>query len=127
MQLPELLVVEVLVLRVLEPHVPRLDGAVQLLRPLEVGRDRERHAQHGARDGLHVRGELEPRELVDEAVDGLAHLGEADELADLLRLQVVEALPLEVLLLDLLDDVLRDAWLGLGLGLGLGFGFRRSD
>ena len=45
-----------------------------------------------------MRGELEPRELVDEAVDRLAHLGEADELADLLRLQVVEALPLEVLL-----------------------------
>jgi len=45
-----------------------------------------------------VRGELEARELVDEAVDRLAHLGEADELADLLRLQVVEALPLEVLL-----------------------------
>jgi len=77
---------------------------------LEVRRDGELDAQHGARDGLHVRSELEPRELVDEAVDGLANLGEADELADLLRLQVVEALPLEVLLLHLLDDVLRNAF-----------------
>ena len=77
---------------------------------------------------------------MDEAVDRLTHLGEADELADLLRgdrgrsrgdraeierrsagggglasvwlclrLQVVESLPREVLPLDLLDNVLRDA------------------
>ena len=46
---------------------------------------------------------------MDEAVDAFAHLWEADELADLLRLEVIEALPREVLLLNLLDDVLGDA------------------
>ena len=59
--------------------------------------------------GTKHRGQVEARKLMDALVDVLAHLGEADQLADLLRLKVVEALPLEVLLLDLLDDVLRDA------------------
>mmetsp|Transcript_112262 Transcript_112262/g.317543 ORF Transcript_112262/g.317543 Transcript_112262/m.317543 type:complete len:283 (+) Transcript_112262:3048-3896(+) len=44
-----------------------------------------------------------------QLVDGLAHLGEADKLANLLRGEVVVALPGEVLLLDLAQDVLGQA------------------
>mmetsp|Transcript_20226 Transcript_20226/g.41320 ORF Transcript_20226/g.41320 Transcript_20226/m.41320 type:complete len:682 (-) Transcript_20226:1713-3758(-) len=105
----DLVVEHLLLVHILDEYVEGLRVAVHLGLKLEVGRDGQLHAQYGTCDGLHVRGELEPRELVDEAVDGLAHLGEADELADLLRLQVVEALPLEVFLLDLLDDILGDA------------------
>ena len=71
-----------LLVDVLDEHVEEgLGVTVHLGLELEVRRDGELDAQHGARDGLHVRSELEPRELVDEAVDGLANLGEADELA----------------------------------------------
>ena len=69
-----------LLVDILDEHVEE-GVTVHLGLELEVGRDGEIDAQHGARDGLHVRSELEPRELVDEAVDGLANLGEADELA----------------------------------------------
>mmetsp|Transcript_6109 Transcript_6109/g.13307 ORF Transcript_6109/g.13307 Transcript_6109/m.13307 type:complete len:274 (+) Transcript_6109:2928-3749(+) len=105
----ELRVQNVLLVDVLDEYVEGLGRAVDLGLELEVGRDRELNAQDGARDGLHVRGKLEPRELVNEAVDRLAHLGEADQLANLLRLKVVEALPRKVLSLDLLDNVLGDA------------------
>ena len=44
-----------------------------------------------------------------EAVDHLAHLREAHQLTDLGGGQVIEALPGEVLLLDLFDNVLWDA------------------
>ena len=101
----DLVVPDRLLVRVLHDHVKRLEGAVRLRVELEVGRDCKLDTQHRARDGLHVSRELEPRELVDEAVDHLTHLREADELANLLGLVIVGALPCEVLLLDLLDDV----------------------
>ena len=43
-----------------------------------------------------------------ELVDGLARLGHADEFSDLVVAQVVEALPRNVLLLDLFDDLIWD-------------------
>ena len=51
-----------------------------------------RRFERAASDGLHVGRELEPRELVDEAVNHLAHLREADELANLPGLVIAEAL-----------------------------------
>ena len=86
---------------------PRRVGA-HLRLELEVWGQRELDPQDGARDRLDVCRQVEAGELVDIAVDELAHLWESDELADLLRLEIVEALPREVLLLDLLDDVLGD-------------------
>ena len=65
--------------------------------------------EDGAGDGLDVGAQLQARELVHEAVQGLAHLGQADELAQLLRAQVVVALPGQLLLLDALQDLLGDA------------------
>lgn len=52
-----------------------------LLVPLEVGRDGELHLQGGARDRLQVHRQLQLGEEVDVLVDGLPHLGHADELA----------------------------------------------
>lgn len=52
--------------------------------------------------------QLQAGELVHEAVQGLAHLGQPDELAQLLRAEVVVALPGQLLLLDALQHLLRD-------------------
>lgn len=52
-----------------------------LLIPLEVGRDGQLHLQGGARDWLEVHRQLQLGEEVDILVDGLPHLGHADELA----------------------------------------------
>jgi hypothetical protein len=48
-----------------------------------------------------VGAQLEARELVHQAVHRLAHLGEADELPNLLAVQVVPAVPRQVLALNL--------------------------
>ena len=56
---------------------------MQLLLPLEVGRDGELHPQRGPRNRLHVHGELQLGELVHVLVDSFAQLGHADQLADL--------------------------------------------
>lgn len=141
---------------------------------LEVGRHGKVHLEQRARDGLHMRAQLQPRELVDQPargagvgevsrhprlarshlldipaqpgcvgpglassqssgnrrfwkwaqppsgqgssrcshskrarpppVDRLAHLGEADELANLLGVEVVPAVPGQVLFLDLMGQ-----------------------
>mmetsp|Transcript_21616 Transcript_21616/g.58162 ORF Transcript_21616/g.58162 Transcript_21616/m.58162 type:complete len:581 (-) Transcript_21616:369-2111(-) len=66
-----LLVVDVLVVKVLHPHIPRLCAPVHAVRPLEFGHERELHAQHRARDWLgHERG-AHGR----QAARGLAHRG----------------------------------------------------
>ena len=57
-------------------------------------------------DRLDVDGQLQLRQLVHVLVDGLAHLGHANQLPDLAVAQVVEPLPREVLLLDPPDDIL---------------------
>mmetsp|Transcript_28044 Transcript_28044/g.66664 ORF Transcript_28044/g.66664 Transcript_28044/m.66664 type:complete len:432 (-) Transcript_28044:2560-3855(-) len=86
-----------------------LRSAVDLVVPLEVGGDGELHFEHVARHRLDVRGQLELGELVDEAVDRLAHLRVPDQLSDLLGRHVEETLPLDhVLLLQLLDDLVGD-------------------
>eukprot|EP00967_Tisochrysis_lutea_P141466 scaffold259919_cov31-Tisochrysis_lutea.AAC.5 len=82
--------------------------AMHLSIELKVGCDSQLYPQHRARYGLHVRRQFEARELVHVAIDGLAHLGKADQLANLLWRQVIESFPREVLALDLLDDVLGD-------------------
>jgi hypothetical protein len=76
----ELVVQHVLRVHVLDEHPEALGEAVHGLLELEVRRDGELDAQHGARDRQHVRGEVEPRELVHALVDVLTHLREADEL-----------------------------------------------
>ncbi len=45
------------------------------------------HLEQAACDGLHVRGELQARELVDQAVERLAVLGRTDQLTQLLQEQ----------------------------------------
>ena len=57
-------------------------------------------------DRLDVDGQLQLRQLVHVLVDGLAHLGHANQLPDLAVAQVIEPLPREVLLLDPTDDIL---------------------
>ena len=74
--------------------------------PLEVWSDGEFDLECGSRDWLDVDGKLEFRELRHELGDVLASLGRANQLANLVRLEVVEALPREVLLLDLLHHFL---------------------
>lgn len=54
---------------------------VDLVVPLEVGRDGELHFQRGAGDGLQVDGQVQFGELVHVLVDGLPHFGHPDELA----------------------------------------------
>ena len=71
-----LVVQDGLAVHVLHDHPERLGGAVDLLVPGEVGREGQLEPQHGARDGLHVALQLQTRQLVHRAVDGLAHLGE---------------------------------------------------
>lgn len=63
--------------------------ATHLFVPLEVGREREVHLEQRARDRLHVRRQLQARELVHEAVQCLAVLGRADELTQLLLVKLV--------------------------------------
>ena len=58
-------------------------------------------------DWLDVDGKLQLGQLVDVLVDGLAHLGHADQLPNLAVAQVVEPVPGEVLLLYPANDVLR--------------------
>ena len=82
---------------------------MDLLLPLEVRGDGELHLERGSRDGLNVHGELQLGELVDVLVDGLAHLGHADQLTDLIVVQVVQTLEGEVLLLDLAHHFFGDA------------------
>ena len=89
----ELVVQNRLAVVVLHEDPKGLHAAVQLVVPLEVRRDGEVHLKHGARDGLHRRRQLQPWELMHEAVDGLAHLGETNQLANLLAGEVVVALP----------------------------------
>ena len=85
-----------------------LHKSVHLLVPLEVGGQGEIHLQHRTRDGLNVRAELDPRELMHELVNRLAHLGEANQLPNLLRGQVIVSLPRKILALYLDQNVLRN-------------------
>lgn len=60
----------------------------------------------GSRDGLYIGLKLEAGELVDLIQDCLAHFGDVDDLADLLRIHVIKVVPLELrLLLDLARNV----------------------
>mmetsp|Transcript_97493 Transcript_97493/g.173621 ORF Transcript_97493/g.173621 Transcript_97493/m.173621 type:complete len:371 (+) Transcript_97493:1300-2412(+) len=77
--------------------------------PLEIRCDRELDHEARTSDGLDVGTEIKLGELVDQLVDGLAHLREADELSNLSAGEVVVSLPGKVLLLDLSQDILGQA------------------
>mmetsp|Transcript_58155 Transcript_58155/g.185069 ORF Transcript_58155/g.185069 Transcript_58155/m.185069 type:complete len:335 (-) Transcript_58155:3332-4336(-) len=104
-----LMVQDGLAIPVLHKDPERLHPAVDLLLPFEVRSDGEVDLEDRTGDGLHLRRQLEARELVHKLVDRLAHLGEADQLSDLLAAEVVVALPGEVLLLHFVEDLHGDA------------------
>ena len=92
----ELVVEDELGVDVLDEQPEGLGAAVHLLVPLEVGLDEQLDLEGGARDRQDVHGQLELGQLVDVLVDELAELGRAHQLADLVRLHVVEPLPRDV-------------------------------
>ncbi len=67
--------------------------------PLEIRSDGKFYLDDTPSDGLNVCFELKSGELMYELVNDLAHLGELDNLADLLRTHVVEVLPGKLFLL----------------------------
>ncbi|KAG5462685.1 MAG: LOW QUALITY PROTEIN: hypothetical protein BJ554DRAFT_4068 [Olpidium bornovanus] len=75
--------------------------------PLEIRRYREVNPEHASSDGLHVRHEVKLREHVDVLVQQAAGFGNADELADLLRVEVKQPLPGVLLPLEAADKVGR--------------------
>mmetsp|Transcript_75394 Transcript_75394/g.157135 ORF Transcript_75394/g.157135 Transcript_75394/m.157135 type:complete len:1109 (+) Transcript_75394:119-3445(+) len=103
------LVKNLLAVHILDENPEGFRSAVDLLIPLEIGGDCELDHQARPRDGLNVGAEIQLGELMDESVDGLTHLGEADQLSDLGGRQIVVSLPREVLLLDLPEDILGQA------------------
>ena len=62
------------------PYGAGYQGVADLVVPLEVRGDGELHFEGGACDGLQVDGQVQLGELVDVLVDGLPHLGHADQL-----------------------------------------------
>mmetsp|Transcript_63082 Transcript_63082/g.203357 ORF Transcript_63082/g.203357 Transcript_63082/m.203357 type:complete len:299 (-) Transcript_63082:2328-3224(-) len=109
LQNKHLLVQDLLSIHILYKDPEGLRAAMHLSIPLEVGRDCQLHHEARACDGLHVRTEIQFWELMHQLVDGLAHLGEADEFTNFGARQVVVALPGEILLLNLPQDVLGQA------------------
>ncbi len=65
------------------------------------------HLDDCARDGLHGCTELQARELMHQLVQGASHFWEVDQLPQLLRAQVVVALPSQVLLLNPVHNFLQ--------------------
>ena len=82
--------------------------SMYLVIPLEVRCDGEFNTQRLASDRLNMNGQIEFRQLVDVLMQRLAVLWDADQLSDLVLVEVVESLPRDVLLLELSQDVLRD-------------------
>ena len=72
---------------------------MDLLVPLEVGRDGEFYAQRRSSDWLDVHGEVEFGDLMEVFVQHLAGLWHANQLAHFVRSQIEHALKGEVLLL----------------------------
>ena len=58
-------------------------------------------------DRLYVDSKFQLGHLVHILVDGLAHLGHADQLPNLIVTQIVETLPGKVFLLDPPNDIIR--------------------
>mmetsp|Transcript_58238 Transcript_58238/g.125947 ORF Transcript_58238/g.125947 Transcript_58238/m.125947 type:complete len:267 (-) Transcript_58238:3132-3932(-) len=104
-----LLVQDLLPIHILHEDPEGLGPAVHSRIPLEIWCDRQLHHEAGARDGLNIGAQIKLGKLMDQLVDGLAHLGEANELTNLSTGQVIVALPGEVLLFHLTEDVLRNA------------------
>ena len=76
--------------------------------PLEVWSDSQFDLQRWPCDWLDVDRQLQLGELVHVLVDGLAKLGHSYELSDFVVSKVKEAFPRYVLLLNLLDDLIRN-------------------
>mmetsp|Transcript_113777 Transcript_113777/g.326945 ORF Transcript_113777/g.326945 Transcript_113777/m.326945 type:complete len:596 (+) Transcript_113777:2084-3871(+) len=103
------LVQDLLTVDILDENPERLGSPMDARIPLEIGGDRQLHHEAGARDGLHVCAQIQLGKLVDQLVDGLAHLGEPDQFADLRTGQIVVTLPSEVFLLHLSENVFGEA------------------
>mmetsp|Transcript_117329 Transcript_117329/g.373812 ORF Transcript_117329/g.373812 Transcript_117329/m.373812 type:complete len:986 (+) Transcript_117329:1016-3973(+) len=106
LQHEHLLVEDLLTVHILDEDPEGLGTAVHTRIPLEIWSDGELDHQARAGDRLHVGTQVQLRELMDKLMDSLTHLREADQLADLGTREIVVALPGEVLLLDLPQDVL---------------------
>eukprot|EP00438_Fugacium_kawagutii_P013505 Skav208898 [mRNA] locus=scaffold270:478980:481932:+ [translate_table: standard] len=78
-----LLVQNLLSVHVLYEDPEGFGSAVNLWIPLEVRSDGKLHHQTGTCDGLHVGTQVQLRELMNQLVDGLTHLWEANELTNL--------------------------------------------
>jgi hypothetical protein len=74
---------------------------------LKVWRDGEVDLEQAAGDGLHVGLHLQLGEHVDHLVNRLAQLGRADQLANLVWVEVVQTLKRQVLLLQFAHDIVR--------------------
>mmetsp|Transcript_19570 Transcript_19570/g.44987 ORF Transcript_19570/g.44987 Transcript_19570/m.44987 type:complete len:439 (-) Transcript_19570:445-1761(-) len=104
-QRPQFLVVDVLRLRVLHPHPPVLDRAVHPIAPLEVGADREHHAQHRARDWLRRHVDGDAREHRHLRLDRRRMPLVGDERADVTHAHLAERVDPHLLALELCVDV----------------------
>ena len=107
----ELLVVENLLrIAVFNIDPERLGSAVIPLVPYErgVGAEVQLYPYQGACDRKDVGFKLEAGELVDLVKNCLAHLWEVDDFTDLLRVHIIEVVPLELsLFLDLTSDIIK--------------------
>mmetsp|Transcript_81372 Transcript_81372/g.244012 ORF Transcript_81372/g.244012 Transcript_81372/m.244012 type:complete len:945 (-) Transcript_81372:82-2916(-) len=106
-QRPQLLVVDVLVLGVLDPDPPVLCAAVVAVGPVEGRRDRQHHAQHRPRDRLRAHLHLEQGQLRRFLLDRVRHPLVGDELAHLLGANLAQRVDARALGLQLRVDVVR--------------------
>mmetsp|Transcript_46130 Transcript_46130/g.103670 ORF Transcript_46130/g.103670 Transcript_46130/m.103670 type:complete len:222 (+) Transcript_46130:2760-3425(+) len=96
-------------IHVLDKNPEWLCSSVHLRVPLKVRCDGQLDHQARTCNRLHVGTQIQLGELVHQLVDGLAHLGESNQLANLCTGQVVVALPRKILLLNLPEDILCQA------------------
>mmetsp|Transcript_78204 Transcript_78204/g.172581 ORF Transcript_78204/g.172581 Transcript_78204/m.172581 type:complete len:210 (+) Transcript_78204:2591-3220(+) len=105
LQHEHLLVQNLLSIHILHKNPEGLGAAMDLWIPLEVRCDGQLHHETGASDGLDIGTQVQLWELVNQLVDGFAHLWEANQLTNLRTGEIVVALPCKVLLLHLPQDI----------------------
>ena len=105
----ELLMVNVLILRILDPHPKGLGAAVVALGPLKRRRQREAHPQYRARDRLGGHVDEEQRQLAGLLFDLLRLPLVVDEGADLADLHLAQRVDRRALGLELVVDFVRQA------------------
>mmetsp|Transcript_45575 Transcript_45575/g.89041 ORF Transcript_45575/g.89041 Transcript_45575/m.89041 type:complete len:203 (-) Transcript_45575:2571-3179(-) len=99
-----LVVKKSLAVYVLNEDPKELRVVVHLNVKLEVRGERQLNPQHRPGNGLDMCRQLKARKLVHEAMEGLSHLGNSDELPKILRFQVEITKPLDVLSLQFPTD-----------------------